>query len=99
MGVTDPVFIIGCIRSGTTVFHRTLLRAMPDAVEFDEHDFEMRSFWRMRSPLIPAACGTQRAVSAWTKIGSAVTWGRLRRPTSRYCAEHHRRESDQWVRS
>lgn len=42
----SPVFILGCMRSGTTILHRLLLDAIPSAVDIDALDFEGRVFWQ-----------------------------------------------------
>ena len=41
-----PLVIVGCIRSGTTVLHKLLLSACPQALDLTDDDFESRFFWQ-----------------------------------------------------
>lgn len=41
-----PVFVVGHIRSGTTIFHKLLREACPGAVDLTDDDFECRTFWQ-----------------------------------------------------
>ncbi|MEO7724044.1 MAG: sulfotransferase [Chthoniobacterales bacterium] len=49
-----PVFIVGNMRSGTTVLHKTLLQAIDAAVDIDPSDLESRPFWMKHG----IQCGT-----------------------------------------
>lgn len=49
-----PVFIVGNMRSGTTVLHKTLLQAIDTAVDIDPSDLESRPFWMKHG----MQCGT-----------------------------------------
>lgn len=40
------IFIVGCVRSGTTILHKLLLDACPSAVDLTDDDFESRPFWQ-----------------------------------------------------
>jgi Sulfotransferase family len=56
-----PVFIVGCMRSGTTILHQTLLQSVSNAIDLDDVDFECRPFWQSRgfaigSPLTGTCC-------------------------------------------
>lgn len=42
----QPVLIVGCIRSGTTILHKLLLSACPKSVDLTDDDFEGRYFWQ-----------------------------------------------------
>jgi sulfotransferase family protein len=48
MSIAPPVFVVGCMRSGTTVLHEMLMRYCPGAVDIDDDDFEGRTFWQRR---------------------------------------------------
>jgi hypothetical protein len=48
MAIAEPVFIIGCIRSGTTILHKMLSAYCPSAIDIDDVDFECRTFWQQR---------------------------------------------------
>jgi len=48
MSVAPPLFVIGCMRSGTTVIHEMLSRYFPAAVDIETSDFEGRVFWQER---------------------------------------------------
>lgn len=48
MSHVEPVFIVGCIRSGTTILHQVLMDYCPQAVDLDDVDFECRTFWQQR---------------------------------------------------
>ncbi|NOT02888.1 MAG: sulfotransferase [Phycisphaerales bacterium] len=48
MNQVEPVFIIGCIRSGTTILHQVLMDYCPRAIDIDDVDFECRTFWQER---------------------------------------------------
>lgn len=50
-----PVFIVGCIRSGTTILHRMLSAYCTRAIDLDEGDFECRPFWQKRGFQIGSA--------------------------------------------
>jgi len=57
----SPIFILGCMRSGTTILHRLLMDYIPSAVDIDEVDFEGRVFWQkqgiaMGSPKTATRC-------------------------------------------
>jgi Sulfotransferase family len=57
----SPVFIIGCMRSGTTILHKLLLQSVANAIDLDDIDFECRPFWQSRgfligSPLTGTCC-------------------------------------------
>jgi hypothetical protein len=41
-----PLFVIGCVRSGTTIFHKLLLEACPKSLNLTDDDFESRTFWQ-----------------------------------------------------
>jgi hypothetical protein len=61
MLTTPPIFILGCMRSGTTILHRLLLNYIPSAVDIDDLDFEGRVFWQqhgiaMGSPKTGTRC-------------------------------------------
>src|SRR2546426_6356743 len=45
---SEPVFLVGCIRSGTTILHTTLTAGCPSAIDLDDEDFEGRTFWQAR---------------------------------------------------
>ncbi len=42
----SSVFVVGCIRSGTTILRKLLLDACPSAVDLTDDDFESRPFWQ-----------------------------------------------------
>jgi hypothetical protein len=48
MSIAPPVFVVGCIRSGTTILHQMLKRYFPSAIDIDDVDFEGRAFWQSR---------------------------------------------------
>src|SRR5262245_66682575 len=48
MTIAPPVFVVGCMRSGSTVLHEMLTRYFPGAVDIDDEDFEGRTFWQRR---------------------------------------------------
>ena len=41
-----PLFIVGHMRSGTTIIHEMMLKACPQAVDLTDDDFESRPFWQ-----------------------------------------------------
>jgi hypothetical protein len=43
---TPPLFIVGCIRSGTTILHRRLIKCCPQSIDLDDVDFEGRTTWQ-----------------------------------------------------
>ena len=43
-----PLFIIGHIRSGTTLLHHVIRSTCPNIVDIEENDFEGRFFWQDR---------------------------------------------------
>lgn len=64
--MTEPVFIIGCIRSGTTILHRMMVEHLPECVPLDNHDFEGTRFWSAHGlpigcPLTGARCAGMTA--------------------------------------
>jgi hypothetical protein len=48
MAIAPPLFLLGCMRSGTSVAHDLLLRYFPAARDLDPRDFEGRVFWQER---------------------------------------------------
>ena len=47
MSLLPPVFIVGHIRSGTTILHQMVMRCLPNAIDIDDDDpFEGRLFWQ-----------------------------------------------------
>ena len=79
-----PVFILGNIGSGTTVLHKTLLRAVEDAVDIDRSDQESRPFWmkhgmKFGTALTGTCCraGTARCISAENKAQIQAAFQRI----------------------
>jgi hypothetical protein len=48
MSIAPPIFVVGCMRSGTTILREMLARYFPAAVDLDDSDFEGRTFWQSR---------------------------------------------------
>lgn len=46
--MAPPLFVVGCMRSGTTVIHEMLTRYFPRATDIEAGDFEGRVFWQRR---------------------------------------------------
>jgi hypothetical protein len=46
VGERHPLFVIGCMRSGTTILHRLLLKASPGSIDLTDDDSESRAFWQ-----------------------------------------------------
>ncbi len=46
MSTPAPIICIGCIRSGTTILADTLRDAYRSSIDFDDLDFEARTFWQ-----------------------------------------------------
>ena len=44
--VSRPLFVIGHVRSGTTILHQLLAQACPNSVELTDDDGEGRPFWQ-----------------------------------------------------
>ncbi len=42
----SPLFVVGCVRSGTTIFHKLLLEACPQALDLTDEGHECRPFWQ-----------------------------------------------------
>jgi hypothetical protein len=65
-----PVFILGNVRSGTTIFHRTLLQAIEHATDVDCSDQESRPFWKKHGfKFGTALTGTYCCAATETSIG------------------------------
>ncbi len=68
--VVPPVFIVGCIRSGTTILHRMLSAFSPNCIDLDDGDFECRPFWQNRGFHIGSALtGTRCQGCDGTELG------------------------------
>ncbi len=52
MSLVEPLFIVGCIRSGTTILHDVMTQFCPQAIDIDDVDFECRTFWQTRGVAI-----------------------------------------------
>ncbi|MFO0837901.1 MAG: sulfotransferase [Phycisphaerae bacterium] len=68
MSLAPPIFIVGCIRSGTTILHDVLTRYLPRSIDIDDVDFECRTFWHQRgieigSPMTGTRCPCADAAS------------------------------------
>lgn len=73
----SPIFILGCMRSGTTILHRLLLDAIPFAVDIDTLDFEGRVFWQkqgimMGSPKTGTFCDCHQGYPLTPTIREAI---------------------------
>jgi len=60
-GFRPPLFMVGHVRSGTSVLHRLLLKVCPDSVDLTDDDYEARTFWqafglRIGSPRTGTPC-------------------------------------------
>jgi len=52
--MADPIFIVGCIRSGTTILHRMMVEHLSSCVPLDARDFEGTRFWSAHG--VPIGC-------------------------------------------
>jgi hypothetical protein len=84
MSLAPPLFVVGCMRSGTTVLHDMLLRYCPVAVDVDDDDFEGRTFWQRRgfnigSPRTGTPCDAYDATAATGRATAEVRASLARR--------------------
>jgi hypothetical protein len=79
-----PVFILGNMRSGTTILHKTLLRSLEGARDIQDSDMECRPFWmkhhfELGTPLSGTYCraATPQSVSHEDKARIQAAFQRM----------------------
>ena len=88
MSGPPPVFIIGCMRSGTTVLHRMMSAFCPRAIDIDDVDFECRTFWHERGFSI----GSPKTGTRCVGVRTGEVTDEQRREITGYFEERARRD-------